>query len=116
MNAKLYHYKALVVKVYDGDTITVNINLGFGIIMRKVKIRLLGIDTPELRRVSDEEKVRGIEAREFLSDLVLDRIIVLKTKKDKTGKYGRLLGTIYINDIDINQMMIDQGHAVKYLG
>jgi len=110
---KLYHYRARVVSVYDGDTITVNIDLGFGVTMHKQKIRLLGIDTPELRG-SEEEKTKGRAARDYLRDLIDGRHIMLKTKKDKTGKYGRLLGTIYINDININQMMIDHGYAVEY--
>jgi len=115
MKAKLYHYKARVIKVYDGDTITVDIDLGLGIWKKNVKIRLFGINTPELRGVPEEQKVKGRAARDFLYDMILGELVVIETVKDKEGKYGRLLGTVWLNDLNINQHLIDVGHAVEYM-
>ena len=114
-----YIYKAIVKKVYDGDTITVDIDLGFGIWMRKQKIRLWGINTPEIR---GEERPEGLKAKEFLlKQIPLESEILLKTYKDKKGKYGRWLGEILINDpvskeiININELLIINGYAEKYM-
>jgi micrococcal nuclease len=111
MNAYLYHYKAHVVSIYDGDTITADIDLGFGVILRKQKIRLAYIDTPEIR---GEERDKGLLARDYLRDLILDKEITLKTLKDKSGKYGRWLGIIYYDQTNVNDLLIAEGHAVLY--
>ena len=115
METNLYHYKAYVVSVYDGDTITVNLDLGLGITRIKEKIRLYGINTPELRGGTIEEKAKGIEARDFLRNKILNRTIIIQTRKDKSGKYGRLLGIVWQGDINLNRLMISEGHAVEYL-
>ena len=104
-------YKAKVIKVYDGDTITCNIDCGFGIILKKQKIRLHGINAPEMKGDSRDE---GIQSRDELREKILDNNIILKTFKDKKGKYGRYLGLIYYDDININEWMIDNNYAVKY--
>lgn len=110
----LYHYKAHVTKVYDGDTITVNLDCGMNVILKNQKIRLYGINTPELRG-SDEEKEKGRDARDFLREKILNKTITLRTILDKTGKYGRLLGVVYVDDIDINELLLTEGHAVEYM-
>ena len=109
-------YRAHVTKVYDGDTITVDIDLGFNIIMRDQTIRLYGIDTPELRK---EEKQQGIKVRDYVRDMILDRDVILETFKGKKGKYGRWLGTIYFTtrhtgQINLNQNLLDKGFAKPY--
>lgn len=115
----LYSYKAHVIKVYDGDTITVNINLGFDMWMYNQKIRLLGINTPEIR---GEDRLEGLISRDRLRDLILDKDVVIKTLKDKTGKYGRWLGTIYLKEElsdnwnNINQTLMEEGLAKAYGG
>ena len=115
MIKNLYHYNAHVTKVYDGDTITVDIYLGLGICKKKERIRLFGINTPEIRGGTDETKAQGIAARDALRVWILNKQIVLKTIKDKTGKYGRLLGVIYFNDTNINDLLIKEGYAVEYM-
>ena len=107
----MYTYNAEVIKVYDGDTITVNIDLGFGIIKSQTKIRLLGIDTPELR---GEEREAGLEAKKALMDLIMGKTVTIVTEKDKTGKYGRYLGTIFLDNTNINLWMLDHGYAKPY--
>tara|TARA_R110002012_G_C11604390_1_gene607601 strand:+ start:380 stop:712 length:333 start_codon:yes stop_codon:yes gene_type:complete len=105
----MYTYRAKIISVYDGDTVTAQVDLGFGI-STKIKVRLKGIDTPELRGPV-EEKVRGIAAREFLKNHVLEKDIVIQTFKDKKGKYGRYIGVLWVNDININNLLVEQGHA-----
>jgi len=108
----MYQYRALVTKVYDGDTITVDIDLGFGTWQKGQKIRLYGIDTPEVRGT---ERAAGLVARDWLRKAILDTVIVIKTHKDKKGKFGRWLGDIYLNQHDdksLNAIMVEQGLAV----
>jgi len=107
----MYEYTAKVVKVYDGDTITVDFDLGFGIILRGQKIRLSGINTPEVR---GEEKVEGIQSRDILRKRILNKTVTIKTSKDKKGKYGRWLGEIYFEAENINEWLISEGLATRY--
>jgi micrococcal nuclease len=108
---KKFCYNATVTGVYDGDTITCEIDLGFSVKTLQ-KVRLFGIDTPELRK---EEYKDGIIARDKLRELILDKNISLYTIKDKKGKYGRYLGIIYKDNVNINRYMIDNGYAVEYM-
>jgi len=105
-----YIYNAYVTSVYDGDTITCNINCGFGVELKKQKIRLFGLNTPEVR---GEEKAEGIVSRDKLRERILDKEILLKTKKDKKGKYGRYLGVVYLGDENINEWLVESGLAKK---
>jgi micrococcal nuclease len=108
---------AEVTKIVDGDTIDVIIDLGFDILY-KSRVRLFGIDTPESRTSNDEEKVRGLLSKHFLEEhLNSSKKIVIKTHKgEETGKFGRILGEIFIDGININQKMCDEGYAVAYYG
>jgi len=115
METNLYYYKAYVVSVYDGDTITVNLDLGLGITRIKEKIRLYGINTPEIRGGTAESKAKGIEARDFLRRRILNKTVIIQTHKDKSGKYGRLLGVVWKGSVNMNQRLIEKGHAVEYL-
>ena len=105
----MYEYEAIVTQVYDGDTITVDIDLGFDVILKKQKIRLLGIDTPEVR---GPERANGLISRDALRGRILDKQVIIKT--EKRGKYGRWLGIIYIKDTNINQWLINEGYAKEY--
>ena len=117
----MYEYRWKVVKIIDGDTVDVDIDLGFGVWLHKERVRLFGIDTPESRTRDLEEKKYGLAAKKFLTGMLDDDGgIILKTHKDKTGKFGRILGELWRTtnyaDQSINNYMIDKHHAVMYLG
>lgn len=113
-----YHVKNLT-KVVDGDTIDVDIDLGFDISFSS-RVRLAGIDTPESRTSDKMEKALGLEAKEYLKYKLKDaKSIKIKTEKmDSSEKYGRILGWIFVDDheVSVNQQMIDEGYAWGYLG
>ena len=106
-----------VTKVVDGDTIDVIIDLGFDI-MYKSRVRLFGIDTPESRTRDLDEKKFGLLSKEYLkSALSKAQKIVIKTHKgEETGKFGRILGEIFCDGVNVNQKMCEVGHAVAYYG
>jgi micrococcal nuclease len=108
-----------VIKVVDGDTIDVDIDLGFSISYSQ-RLRLAGIDTPESRTTDKLEKTLGLESKEYLKYKFKDaKKIVVKTEKpDSSEKYGRILGWIYLdgNDKSINEQMIEDGYAWSYMG
>ena len=113
----MYEYNAIVTRVVDGDTIDVNIQLGFDVMLFKQRVRLYGIDTPESRTRDKEEKVRGLLSKAFVQETcTINRKIRLKSYD--RGKFGRILGDIYEldSDISINQIMIEEGYAVPYTG
>jgi micrococcal nuclease len=116
----MYEYRVKkVLKVVDGDTIDVDIDLGFNVSYTQ-RVRLAGIDTPESRTKDLKEKALGLESKDYLSKQLKDALtVVIKTEKpDSTEKYGRILGWIYINqDIkSLNELMIEQGYAWTYNG
>ena len=114
---KMYEYKAKIRRFVDGDTIDVDIDLGFGMILSKQRIRLYGIDTPESRTRDKEEKFYGKLAAQFLKDQCKKgSCITLRTYLDKKGKYGRILGEIIVDGVNINQLMIEEHMAVEYYG
>jgi micrococcal nuclease len=88
----MFEYMAKVVSVYDGDTIRVDLDLGFGIKLENQSIRFLGLDTPEVR---GDERDEGIPVRDYVREQILDKEVMLRTYKDKKGKYGRWLAEIY---------------------
>ena len=117
----MYEYRCKVVHIVDGDTVDVDIDLGFGVWLKKERIRMFGIDTPESRTRDLDEKKYGLMAKEFITKLLDDEGgIVLKTRKDAEGKYGRILGELWrttdLADRSINQIMIEKHHAVSYHG
>ena len=121
--ASVYEYKCKIVRVVDGDTVDVDIDLGFGVWMHKERIRLHGIDTPESRTRDLEEKKYGLLAKEqirfFLPEGSMQTLV---TVRDKAGKFGRILGKFKIfdskNDCEttINDWMIQEHHAAPYFG
>ena len=113
----MYEYKCKMVKVIDGDTVDVDIDLGFGVWMQKQRIRLYGIDTPESRTSDPEEKKYGLAAKDFLKKWTNSGDLTLRTYKDGKGKFGRILGEIwYSGEHNINQLLVDNHHAVRYHG
>ena len=106
-----------VTKIVDGDTIDVLLDMGFDILYQQ-RVRLFGIDTPESRTRDKEEKKYGLLSKYFLkAELSLGKKITVKTYKgDETGKFGRILGDIWIDGKSVNQKMCDKGYAVPYYG
>jgi|TARA_R100000544_G_C2204041_1_gene48269 micrococcal nuclease len=113
----MYEYNCKVERVVDGDTVDVVLDLGFNI-LHKCRVRLYGIDTPESRTRNKDEKIRGKMAGAFLENSINagDKIIIRTELKDSRGKFGRVLGTVIADGVDINVSMIENYHAVKYYG
>lgn len=116
----MYEYKVKVVKVIDGDTIDVDIDLGFNTILTKKRIRLYGIDTPESRTRDKEEKKRGLISKNYLLlKCPIGGYVTLKSHG--IGKFGRILGELFEynkheDTVSINQEMCDEGYAAPYFG
>ena len=113
----MFEYNCKMVRVVDGDTVDVDIDLGFGVWLRKQRIRLYAIDTPESRTSADVEKVYGLAAKDFLIKWTNAGDLTLKTFKDGKGKFGRILGELWFGKThNINQLLVDNHHAVRYHG
>ena len=119
----VYEYSCKVLRVVDGDTVDVDIDLGFGVWMHKERIRLYGIDTPESRTRNLKEKKYGLIAKEQIKSFMpVGSTQTLVTVKDKAGKFGRILGKFLIYDkkteaqMTINDWMLREHHAVAYHG
>ena len=110
----MYEYKvASVVRVIDGDTVDVILDLGFGL-SKKERVRVAGVDTPEKRTRNDKEKMLGYDATEFAEAWFEGGDIVVRTEKD--GKYGRMLGWFHKGEECFNHRLIDEGFAWPYMG
>jgi|TARA_R110002153_G_scaffold121139_3_gene266626 micrococcal nuclease len=118
----MYEYKCKIIKVVDGDTVDVDIDLGFGVWLKKERVRMMGIDTPESRTRDKVEKKFGLAAKAKLKEMLpLGSTSVLKTEIDRSGedakgKFGRILGDFLIDDKPATEIMIKSGHAVEYFG
>ena len=114
----MYEYRCIIVKVIDGDTVDVDIDLGFGVWMKKERVRFMGLDTPESRTSDKEEKVFGLMAKDFvLEKMPVGSTQVLKTFKDSTGKFGRILGDFLIDgEKSLVESMIHNRLGVAYHG
>ena len=113
----MYEYKAIVVRVVDGDTVDVDIDLGFNTWLKKQRVRLVGIDAPETRTRDLEEKAAGMKTKEYVENFCsIGSEIILKTHKDSTGKFGRILGEIYKEGVELslNQILLQEGLAEEY--
>jgi micrococcal nuclease len=116
----MYEYRVKkVLRVVDGDTIDVDIDLGFNVSYTQ-RVRLAGIDTPESRTTDLKEKALGLEVKEYLKNLLdgAEDIVIQTEKPDSSEKYGRILGWLFINDEDtsLNEKMISEGYAWEYDG
>lgn len=112
-----FYYEAKITHVYDGDSITCDLDLGMGVWLHGQKIRLMNIDAPEVR---GEERIEGLEARDHLRSLIYPRVVndetvLLRTHKDRRGKYGRWLAEILVERdgvmVNLNDEMVKDGHA-----
>ena len=113
----MYRYNVAVTRVVDGDTVDVDIDLGFGMTYKKQRVRMMGIDTPESRTRNLEEKFYGKASKAHLTQLIENAKKIQLVSHDK-GKFGRILGELFDPDnvVSINQQMIDDYHAVPYFG
>jgi len=116
----MYEYRVKkVLRVVDGDTIDVDIDLGFNVSYTQ-RVRLAGIDTPESRTTDLKEKALGLEVKEYLKHSLegAEDVIIQTEKPDSSEKYGRILGWLFINDdeISLNEKMINEGYAWEYDG
>ena len=109
----MYEYSAKFLTNYDGDTIKFMVDLGFGI-LKKITVRLAGIDTPELRSKDKATKEKAYEARSFVFKKLADaKDIVVKTQKDKTGKYGRYIADVIVAGENLGDILVMRGLAVR---
>ena len=116
----MYEYRVKkLIKVVDGDTIDVDIDLGFDISYSQ-RVRLAGIDTPESRTTDKAEKALGLEVKKRLDEILktATKVVIQTEKPDSTEKYGRILGWIYVDDakVSVNESLIKDGFAWKYMG
>ena len=111
-------YKCIIQRIVDGDTIDVDIDLGFGIWLRKERVRIAGIDTPEKRTRDKVEKVFGLAATAKAHELVPEGSeCIIRTRRDKAGKYGRTMGDFVMSDGRLyTEVMVETHHAVPYEG
>ena len=116
----MYEYKVNIIKVIDGDTVDVDIDLGFGMWIKDERVRIMGIDTPESRTRDLVEKKFGLASKEKLKSL-LGETAILKTQvnkqgEDMKGKFGRILGDFIVDGKKAGEILIKEGHAVAYHG
>ena len=118
-------YDVILLKCVDGDTVDVDIDLGFGVWLKDERVRIMGIDTPESRTRDKVEKLFGTAAKERLKELLADggKLITTENKdgEDMKGKFGRILGDFYVERYEgerekVTDIMIEEGHCVAYFG
>ena len=117
----MYEYRVKVLKVVDGDTVDVDIELGFGVVLADERVRIMGIDTPESRTSDDVEKLFGLAAKHRLQELLGETAIlqtqINKDGEDMKGKFGRILGDFVAPDGRmVTDILIEEGHCVAYFG
>ena len=112
---RMYEYQCEVKRIVDGDTVDVIIDLGFSIHF-STRVRLYGIDTPESRTRDNDEKVRGFLSKDYLKEWLDQGGVIIRTYRDKKGKFGRVLGEMVVGGRNINLLMVEENLAVKYEG
>ena len=111
----MYIYSAKCLKVVDGDTIDARVDLGFDT-FKKIRIRLVGINAPESRTRDIEEKERGLAAKARVKQLMSESKNQFVLHSQGVGKFGRCLGEIFLGESKLNDILINEGHAVPYYG
>ena len=122
----LYKYRAKVLRIIDGDTMDVDLDLGFDVVLAKQRVRLYGIDTPESRTRDKVEKKFGLLSKDFVKERcpVGSKVIIGTHVGDERGKFGLILGEVFaidketsaISEISINRQMVIEAYAVEYFG
>ena len=116
----MYEYFCKIQRVVDGDTVDISVNLGFDI-WHNARVRMMGIDTPESRTRNLEEKALGLASKARLKELLKGKKVKIVCSKDGKGKFGRILADVVTidkegNEININNRLIEEGHARPYYG
>ena len=111
----MYIYNAKCLRVVDGDTLDAQVDLGFDT-HKVIRIRLVGIKTPEYLTRDVEEKARGLAAKQFVVDILKKHKNNFILQSQGVGKFGRCLGEIFLGDVKLNDLLITEGHAVEYDG
>ena len=109
----MYEYNIKILRVIDGDTVDAMVDLGFAV-HKKIRVRLYGINTPESRTRDLEEKERGLKAKDRLINILKENEDSVVLKSHGIGKYGRCLGTLFIDNIDLNKLLLNEGLAGEY--
>lgn len=113
-------YKVKILKIIDGDTVDVDIDLGFGIVLTDERIRIMGIDAPESRTSDPVEKIFGKAAKSRLQQLLGKEAILIthddKHGEDMKGKFGRILGDFKVDERTVTEILIEEGYVVPYYG
>ena len=113
----MYEYQAIIKRVVDGDTVDIDIDLGFGVMLKDERVRIMGIDTPESRTRDLTEKKFGLAAKDRLKQLLGKKSILKCKEYDSKGKFGRILGDFTTNDGRmVTDVLVEEGHAVAYFG
>ena len=116
----MWTYRAKVIRVIDGDTVDVDVDLGFGIWQKNERVRIMGIDTPESRTRDKIEKKFGLAAKAKLKSLLGPKPVlqttISKKGEDMKGKFGRVLGDFIVDGKQVTEIMCKTGHAVPYFG
>jgi len=111
----MYDYKARVIKVIDGDTVDVSIDLGFDIFLNE-RIRFHGINCPESRTSNKEEKIKGLASKAFTeSKLPIGKEIIIQSKTFSKEKFGRILADILVDGVNLNEELVEEGLAVVFM-
>jgi len=111
----MYQYRATCLAVVDGDTVDLEIDLGLEI-RHRIRVRLYGIDTPELHSTVASERAAAQKARVFVIDAIFGRPLIVETIKDRTEKYGRYLANVFVEGVEksVNAQLLEAGLAVSY--
>ena len=120
----MYEYRCKILRIVDGDTVDIDIDLGFGVWMHKERVRMYGIDTPESRTKDLEEKKYGLMSKDFVKSMMpIGSMQTLRTAKyDDKGKFGRILGEFIVYDskddklVSLKDIMIRECLGVEYYG
>lgn len=113
----MFEYRCAILGVVDGDTVDVDIDLGFGVWLRNERVRVMGIDTPESRTSNEVEKLFGLAAKKRLAEILGEKSILRTQKPGKSDeKFGRILGDFVIGEKTAAGILIEEGHAVPYFG
>ena len=112
----MYEYTVTIVRVVDGDTVDVDIDLGFEVTLKNQRVRLIGIDAPETRTRDQEEKTRGLASKEFVETMLpigSQQYLISREYHGERGKYGRILGDFTVGDGTLTDLMVRHGHAIS---